>query len=78
MAQPRATLDDLYNQNQTMIDLLVRMDSSLHLIREATYGSTSAESGDHYDSPKHGAFGAAEAIGQLEMAIHDLSGKLTK
>ena len=58
MPEPKATIDDLYNQNTSIIEHLARLNENLHLIREALYGRTRAESGQNWEEPKHGEWGA--------------------
>lgn len=66
---PRATLDDLYSQNENIIGLLERLNQNVYYLREAVYGSTQSESPSDavYENPKHGKFGVvAESSDQVQ------------
>ncbi|WP_417215186.1 hypothetical protein [Arthrobacter sp.] len=79
MAEPKATLDDIYRQNESIIGLLERLNENLHHIREATYGQTVEESGKRFDQPKHGVFGAiAESKTETESILSEIRDALSK
>ncbi|WP_448810466.1 hypothetical protein [Agromyces bauzanensis] len=64
---PRATMDDLYSKLGTIVGHLERLNDNIHLIREAVYGQTREESGENYQHPKHGQWGAiSEAANSAE------------
>lgn len=76
MPDPRASLDDIYNQNRTIIGHLERLNENIYLIREALYGQTSEESGTQYEQPKHGEWGViAESVGQIERYLSSIDDK---
>src|SRR5699024_10864361 len=72
MEDPKATLEDLYRQNDNNIALLDRLNENSHYIREATYGQTVAEAGKRFDLPKHGEFGA---VGENSAQAESLLGE---
>ena len=79
MEAPKATLDDIYNQNNNIIALLERLNENIHYIREATYGQTVSESGLRFDQPKHGAFGAVgENSAQVEQLLSEILASVRK
>ena len=63
MEQPKATLDDLYKQNQAIIGNLERLHENLHYIREAAYGQTFEERERTQKEPPHGRYGIFENEG---------------
>lgn len=79
MEAPKATLEDIYNQNNNIIVLLERLNENIHYVREATYGQTVSESGLRFDQPKHGAFGAVgESSAQVEQLLADILTAVSK
>lgn len=79
MSEPRATLDDLYSQNNTIIGHLERLNENIFLLRETVYGQTSEESGKHYGHPKHDHYGMAtgEQLDSIESSLGEIAKALT-
>ncbi|RJN32907.1 hypothetical protein [Nesterenkonia natronophila] len=79
MREPRAELDDLYNQNESIIGLLERLNENIYLIREAVYGQTRRESNQPYENPKHGHWGmvSADQIASIESTLEDIAEDLS-
>lgn len=71
---PRATLDDIYNQNETIIGLLERLNQNTFYLREAVYGQTSEEAGRRFENPKHGHWGSVDSdqFDDLITGVNDL------
>ena len=65
--------------NEQILETLQAMHAELRLIRLATYGQTPIESGETYEDPKHGNFGATgQATLEIVAALERIEAALDK
>lgn len=75
------TPTEIFNVLSEISETLIEMKQDLHLIREATYGTTRSESRleGRWEEPKHGEFGAiAESPGQIENMLMNIEHVVTE
>lgn len=75
------TTEDLYEKMSSIVNLLEEVSEELHLIRQATYGTTRHESRlrSTWEEPKHGEFGAvAESSAQIEGMLMNIENVVTE
>lgn len=79
MESPKATLEDIYNQNNDIIGHLERLNENLHLIREAIYGRTVREIEATPKPPIRGNHGIVEMeSGRIENVLNEILAALQK
>lgn len=76
MNEPEASMTDVYNKLTDLHETMLSIRNELHLIREATYGSTITEvdSGTRWENPKHGTWGAiGDSSAQIEGVLAEIA-----
>lgn len=72
-AGSQATPNDLASYLARIADAAEELVKETRLVRLAAYGQTGEESGEHYEDPKHGDFGAvAQSSAQVEVYLSEI------
>lgn len=79
MELPKATLEDIYSQNNDIIGHLERLNENVHFIREAIYGRTPREKEANPKPPIRGDQGIVEMEGgRIENVLNEILAELQK